>query len=207
MVEQGLISRALFSVYMTDDTQDKSKVGEILFGEIDETKFVGNLSWVPLAGQDYWRIKVDQIKVDGMTGPFCVGGCFGAVDTGTSLIVGPASAMSIINHRLGAFELTKGIYTFVCEDAKRLPSVEFKINGKSYVLEPRDYIMVQQVETLLGTRHLCVSSFQGHPAADNGVWIIGDTFLRKFYTVYDFEKKRVGFAKAKKYLKPKYHFF
>jgi saccharopepsin len=29
------------------------------------------------------------------------------------------------------------------------------------------------------------------------LWIIGDTFLRKYYTVYDLGRNAVGFAPAK----------
>jgi len=30
----------------------------------------------------------------------------------------------------------------------------------------------------------------------NGFWIIGDVFLRKYFTVYDLGRNAVGFAKS-----------
>lgn len=43
-----------------------------------------------------------------------------------------------------------------------------------------------------------MSSFTGLdiPAPLGPIWIIGDVFLRRFYTVYDLGNNAVGFAKS-----------
>lgn len=38
--------------------------------------------------------------------------------------------------------------------------------------------------------------FQGIDLGGLRIWIIGDVFLRRYYTVYDLGRDAVGFAKA-----------
>lgn len=66
--------------------------------------------------------------------------------------------------------------------------MKFVFSGREYLIEAKDYVLNVQ-----GT---CMSGFVGIdiPAPAGPIWIIGDVFLRKFYSVYDLENDRVGFA-------------
>ena len=111
------------------------------------------------------------------------------VDSGTSLLGAPTEAVSAIAAQLGAREIGQGEYTVPC-DYDRLPDFTFSIDGKDYVLTARDYLIADGPLCLLGLVGLDV------PSPAGPLWILGDIFMRKYYTVFDVAEERVGFALA-----------
>jgi len=60
-----------------------------------------------------------------------------------------------------------------------------------YELTPEDYVMNRDGRCKTG---IAVMKIQ--LKMDNPIIILGDIFLRKYYSVFDHEKNQVGFAKA-----------
>ncbi|BGP33842.1 aspartic proteinase precursor [Rhodotorula toruloides] len=79
--------------------------------------------------------------------------------------------------------------TVECSTVASLPPIAFTFGGKDFSLDPKDYILEAQ-----GT---CISPFMGLDLPGLNVWIIGDVFLRKFYSVYDLKRNAVGLAKSR----------
>lgn len=69
-------------------------------------------------------------------------------------------------------------------------SLEFEADGAVYILEKSDLVNV--VETSAGD--VCLIRLQQSNEIPG--WILGDSFLNKYYSAYDFVNKRVGFAPA-----------
>ncbi|KPP65830.1 pepsin A-like [Scleropages formosus] len=100
MMNEGLLSQDLFSVYLSSNSETESAV---IFGGIDPSYYTGNIYWIPLTSDSYWQITMDSVIINGNT-VACANGCQAIVDTGTSVIVGPSSDIQNINSWLGASE-------------------------------------------------------------------------------------------------------
>jgi saccharopepsin len=138
----------------------------------------------------YWEVQLQDARIGDVQ--INLGNKMGAaIDTGSSLIVVPTETAAQINQILGATKTWNGQYTLPCEKISELPELHLQFGGKMYSLRAEDYI--------LNVQNQCVSGFTGMdiPEPAGPLWIVGDVFLRRYYTIYDFGKNRVGFAEAK----------
>ncbi|KAM6311035.1 cathepsin E [Podargus strigoides] len=191
MMAQNLVELPIFSVYMSKDPQS-STGGELLFGGFDPSHFVGTLNWVPVTKQGYWQIQLDNIQLGG-TVVFCMNGCQAIVDTGTSLITGPTKEIKELQNYIGATPVD-GECIVECSNLNTMPDVTFTINGLPYTLGPQAYTITENSDGMI----FCTSGFQGMDIAPpfGPLWILGDVFIRQFYSVFDRGNNRVGFAPA-----------
>ncbi|XP_063338225.1 pepsin A-like [Pelmatolapia mariae] len=182
MVKEGLVEQDLFSVYLSSNNQGGSVV---TFGGVDTNHYSGSITWIPLSHELYWQITVDSITVNGQV-VACYGGCQAIVDTGTSLVVGPQSDIDSISVWMGAFSLN-GDYIVNCNDVGQLPDVIFNINGQQFPLPASAYVSESQ-------NYGCLTGFS---AEGGNLWILGDVFLRQYYSIYNRDQNVVGLAKAR----------
>jgi saccharopepsin len=184
MVNKGLVDEPVFSFWLNDGGEDNG--GELVFGGSDESHYTGDIHWAPVTRKAYWEVKLervifgdDEVEMEN-TGA--------AIDTGTSLFAIPTIVADLINKQIGAKKNFAGQYVIECSKVPSLPEFTMYFNGKPFTLSGEDYILQAQGQ--------CISAFMGLdiPEPLGPIWIIGDSFLRKFYTIYDLGKDRVGFA-------------
>jgi len=92
---------------------------------------------------------------------------------------------------MGAKKGYNGQYSVDCDKRDTLPDLTFTLTGKNFTITAYDYILEVQGS--------CISSFTGFdiPAPAGPLVILGDSFLRRYYSVYDLGKNAVGLAPAK----------
>lgn len=99
MVDQGVVSKPIFSFWLNRKEGDKAG-GELVLGGSDKNHYVGKHVYVPVTRKGYWQFEMDSLTVS--SSKFCEGGCAAIADTGTSLIAGPTTEINQLNQVIGA---------------------------------------------------------------------------------------------------------
>jgi predicted aspartyl protease len=170
-----------FGVYLGGTT---GVGGELTLGGTDTAHYSGDISYVPVSRAKYWQVTVDSFSIGNLTK------VEGIVDTGTSLLVAPPDVVTAFGKSIGATLVAGKEWTIDCSKTSSLPDLDISIGGKPYNLKATDYILNVSGQCLLG--------MMGMDLSREGLsLILGDVFIRKYYTVFDLGKQQVGFATAK----------
>lgn len=180
MVAQGLVANNTFSFYFSD--KENSDDSELVLGGIDYSYAATPFKFYPIILQAYYVLAAKSVSIGSLNLALDTV----IVDSGTSVIVGDAV---ILNPIIKLFPSK-----IDCAKIPTYPNLTINISGDDYVLAPQDYI----VEISLQGQTQCLLGFQALelPAQLGKSIILGDTFFRKYYTVYDRVNNQVGFALA-----------
>uniref|UniRef100_I3MSA9 Gastricsin n=1 Tax=Ictidomys tridecemlineatus TaxID=43179 RepID=I3MSA9_ICTTR len=190
MLQVDALSSPMFSVYLSNQ-EGSEDGGAVIFGGVDESLYTGQIFWAPVTRELYWQIGIQEFYVGEEASGWCSQGCQAMVDTGTSLLTVPQQYLSSLLQAIGAQEGEYGQFFVNCNDVQNLPTFTFIINGVQFPLPPSAYILNENGYCLVGLEATYVSSGNGQP-----FWILGDVFLRSYYSVFDMANNRVGFATA-----------
>ncbi|XP_057462718.1 aspartic proteinase A1-like isoform X2 [Actinidia eriantha] len=293
MVTQGLIKEPVFSFWLNRNAEEEEG-GEIVFGGVDQNHYKGKHTYVPVTQKGYWQFNMGDVLIGGKPTGYCGTGCSAIADSGTSLLAGPTSVITMINHAIGAsgvaskeckavveqygqtimdlllakaqpklicsqiglcsFDGTHGVSMGIesvvdeknqlrqnamctacemsvvwmqnqlrqnetqdrvlnyvnelcdripspmgesavdCGSLASMPTVSFTVGGKVFELSPDEYIL----KVGEGASAQCISGFTALdiPPPRGPLWILGDIFMGRYHTVFDYGNSRVGFAEA-----------
>jgi len=185
MINSELLDEPIFSFRLGDSEDDG---GEALFGGIDHNAYTGKITYVPVRQKAYWEVELEKVAFG--EDELELENTGAAIDTGTSLIALPSDIAEMLNAQIGATKSWNGQYTVDCAKIPDFPDFTFTFGGQPFALKGSDYIL-----DVSGT---CMSTFT--PMDINvpwgSLWIVGDVFLRRYYTVYDHGRDAIGFALA-----------
>ncbi|CEJ01828.1 hypothetical protein RMCBS344292_16231 [Rhizopus microsporus] len=181
MVLQGILDEPLFAIY----TQHSA--GEIDFGGIDRSRFLGEVTYVNIIDHGYWMIQLEsaQFQETVFTARKAI------VDSGSTLIIMPKKDAEAYHQRIkGAFKNGDGTWSFPCKNVKSLQPLTLRTATATLYL-PAETLFLTPMQT---NGHTCLSGVAGQ---DVDTWVLGDVFLKQFYTVFDVGRRQIGFAVAK----------
>lgn len=205
--QQPATVHPMFSVYLARDDGGESVIS---FGGHDRQRAASELRWAPVAMKElgYWQVKIKSIRIGDTVVEDCADGtCRAILDTGTSLLGVPRQAARSL-HKLLARQVPQGSY----EDARQIDcrtvaghTMNFELEGGMVVsLGVEDYsrptpfnmTIPNSDSWRLFCRSLLLPVDMQAPLGPK-VFIWGEPVLRRYYTVYDLAKQRVGFTVAK----------
>jgi len=189
MIEQGLLDEPVFAFYLGNTANGDGDESEATFGGVNKDHYTGKITNIPLRRKAYWEVDLDAITFGKDTAGLEGTGVI--LDTGTSLIALPSDIAEMLNAQMGAKKGYNGQYTVECDKRDSLPDMTFTLSGYDFSITAYDYILEVQGS--------CISSFFGmdFPEPVGPLAILGDAFLRKWYSVYDLGNGSVGLAAAK----------
>ncbi|KAF8338740.1 aspartic peptidase domain-containing protein [Cantharellus anzutake] len=183
LVQQKALSQNLFAFYLSAYL---SGVGSLHLGGLDPSIYHDPITYTPVTRQHWWQVGLDSVNVNGAA----VGSNLSAVvDSGTTYILGDPDTVEKLYNAIGGapLENSNGMYTYPCHT---VPQVSFTFSGASY-----------SISSFFGLGHItngstnCLGAIMSSPTLTNSFWILGDSFLRNVYAVFDVGNSRVGFAK------------
>lgn len=196
IMDQGLLTKNMFSFYMTSLPKQDSA---IVFGEPARELYTGDLQWIDVSEAMYWTVDLIDIEYDGKSLNACAKPpCKAVVDTGTSLLTGPSQHVSNILRSIGVRR--------DCTQQESLKKLTYVLGDKKgtyrFDVDPEHYVLKSlQRKDAQGKPlpRFCRAGFMALdvPPPRGPLWILGDVFIRKFYSVFDRDQRRVGFAPAK----------
>merc|ERR1719463_488030 len=120
MVQKKLIE-PVFSFYLQ---KDPAQPGQLTFGGVDHSKFDGEIQYVPLTDETYWKVAMEGMKYGNTDITSKVSAI---VDSGTSLIAGPKDKVSKIAEAAGATLIAGKEYTIDCSKMDSLKPLEITL--------------------------------------------------------------------------------
>lgn len=209
------LDKNVMGVYLSADPH---RNGSLAFGGIEQMhiKPGAPLHWHGITSPREWTVKLKDILVDGKAQHICHGRpegyCPAVVDTGSSLTTGPANEIGqVLNQIKPAGD---------CRGLESMPKITLVIedehgNDIGYDLKPEDYTLknteeVLDVGSLMGNHSIPVIGQKdsvpnmrdtcelamGIMETPGRKWVLGDSFLRRFYSIYDFDQDRVGLVES-----------
>ncbi|KAF7934941.1 uncharacterized protein EAE98_002986 [Botrytis deweyae] len=221
LVSQNLIGTRAYSLYL--DSQD-SATGSLLFGAVDTTKFVGELVGIDIVPQPIWNgsvlyssLSVELAAVgitdqEGNSVNLTTSRQVVLLDSGNTLTILPTEVTDVMFKKFNAYDDTNSTgniylpcsllnssssltvdYLFSSSSASAIIKVPiselvFPLTNPTYALYPEDTL-----PDLPFSGEACAFGIQSTNADYH---LLGATFLRSAYVVYDLDNNQIGLAQA-----------
>jgi hypothetical protein len=192
---QGRLAQPHVGLFLAHSDEEES---EISFGGHSPERLQSPLSWTPVHQPElgYWQINIKGISLGGKPLDFCNGDdCKAIVDSGTSHFGVPVPLLAPLQEALTTKHTGNG--TIDCRTVAA-PDLEVDLGDFKLTLSTKDYArrMPFLISNGADGERICRPRLMrvALPQLGSKLFILGEVVLKRYYTVFDWGQKRVGFG-------------
>eukprot|EP00930_Biecheleria_cincta_P094967 TRINITY_DN867_c0_g1_i1.p1 TRINITY_DN867_c0_g1~~TRINITY_DN867_c0_g1_i1.p1 ORF type:complete len:1009 (-),score=191.53 TRINITY_DN867_c0_g1_i1:171-3095(-) len=205
---RGSANHKAFGIFLATHGQETS---QITMGGWAEHHMHDEVHWSTVVEPEHghWLLGIKSLRVDGETIPYCQEGCKAVVDSGTSLLSVPTPFFPEI------YGLLKHPASLEGDCVTHSPQFEIELEGFTVVLDGGDFARLDEhapsskpswgkkatspedkTRPDMTCKPMLMVMDLPEPIGPK-LFILGEPALKKYYTVYDAAKQRIGFSRAR----------
>lgn len=178
---QGFVSSRVFSIYYGMDPSVQSR---IIIGGSDPSLYTGDLTEHPNRNNTgLWQLQVTDIKVGIIDVPMTTN--IAVIDSSQTGLIFPQAMQAALQK-----------YTTVnnnCSNKLVLPALVLTIDGVKFTIGHDEYV----IQASSGTSKSCSTTIYSAAYADDlNLIVLGDSFLKAYYSYFDMDNQVMKFAEA-----------
>jgi len=203
------ILRTIFKVHHFQDTIFSFNLEpgheSLTLGELDHSRF-NYLQYFPTSSTDKWLIQSNGfgISMGNISTVLHHNTGSALIDSGTSYLVFPTKAwrkfvLQVQKVRPDCSMIEEpgnGIGCDISKGLQNLPNLWVDIGSKKFIFSPEDYVIIDKLHESLElndcTPWTCLMTIAISGTDSTRTYVLGDVFLRKYYTVFDQTNRRIG---------------
>ncbi|KAF7297249.1 hypothetical protein MIND_00958000 [Mycena indigotica] len=167
-----------FSFYLA------SQESELYLGGANPARYKGDIEFHDVdAMSGFWQVRSGSIKVGGKT---AVTGFDTIIDSGTTIMYGPPDAVKQVYANVSGSQLydtINGFYSFPCDS---MPKLSFNWGGSDWPISAANFNLGKTSQN----KTRCIGALAAEDLGlGDDVWLLGDSFMKNQYTVFDFDKE------------------
>jgi len=185
LTTSSLIDSKIYALHLSRSS-DSSLDGELNLGSINTARFSGEINYIPCipSSAGFWEIPLSAAAVGGseiaLPSPRTA-----IIDTGTSFILVPPADALALHQKVTDYSQNGETFFVPCDTSAVM---QFSFNKQVYNVSTADWVG----DKVDDEGKVCRSNVVGRQTFGEAQWLVGDVFLKNVYTVFDFEKSRVG---------------
>lgn len=185
LASDKLIGSKTYGIHLSR-SRDGLADGELNLGSLNTDRYSGDINYIECVENDtgFWEIPITSAGVDNQDSGI-QGSRTAIIDTGTSYILMPQSDAEALHKKIPGSQNTGETFFVPCDTSAVM---YFEFGTIKYNISTPDW-RGGKVDS-----GLCRSNIVGRQTFSKSQWLVGDVFLKNVYSVFDFDKKSVGFG-------------